>query len=108
MTETIEQTGTVTTTDTDTETQGKSGYYPKWVVIFHNDDGTAYDFVVGVLVKFFNKAMKDAQQLAEEVHKNGQGVAGIFPKEQAEFRSHETMKLAREHGYPLQLSVEPE
>ena len=99
---------TETNVEIDTETYNESGYYKKWVVILHNDDKTPYEFVMGILAKYFNKTAQDAKVITEKVHKEGTGVAGIYPKEQAEFRSSETMKLARAFKFPLQLSVEEE
>ena len=47
--------GTGTVTITEEETEAKSGYYPKWKVIIHNDDKTTMDFVTEILMRFFNK-----------------------------------------------------
>jgi ATP-dependent Clp protease adaptor protein ClpS len=42
------------------------------------------------------------------VHKNGLGVAGVYPRELAEARVAKVDALARDHEYPLRTSMEEE
>jgi len=42
----------------------------------------------------------------QQIHQNGQGVAGIYTFEIAEQKGVETSVLARENGYPLQVKVD--
>ena len=93
---------------TETETQEKTGYYPRYKVILHNDDRTTMQFVVEVLMLFFNKEFGEAVKLMADVHHTGFGIAGVYPKEQAEFRIEQTHSLARGRGFPLTLTMEPE
>ena len=62
-----------------------------------NDDYTPMEFVVGVLTMFFNKTIDEADVLTE-IHKNGKGIAGIYPLEIAETKletGNETCKKRR-------------
>jgi len=93
---------------TDSETEGKTGYYPRYKVILHNDDKTSMQCVVDILMCFFNKEFAAARELMMDVHEKGFGLAGVYPKEQAEFRIEQSVSYARTGGFPLQLSLEPE
>ena len=77
-------------------------------VIFHNDNYTTMEFVVAVLRDVFHKNETDAIAIMLNVHRMGAGVAGVYTYEIAETKIRETEKLAREHEFPLKLSMEPE
>lgn len=77
-------------------------------VLLHNDDYTTMEFVVMVLTNVFHRSEQDAVRIMLEVHHKGQGVAGIYPFEIAETRASKTVRLAKQHEFPLQCSVEPE
>ncbi len=77
-------------------------------VIFLNDDGTTYDFVIDALVEFFGKSLTDAYEITVETDSNGSGVAGVYTREISEQKIEETMGKARLEGYPLVLTMEPE
>jgi ATP-dependent Clp protease adaptor protein ClpS len=94
--------------ETLTNTEARSGYYPKYKVIIHNDDKTTMEFVVKILAQFFNKDYLQAVKLMMEVHERGHGLAGVYPKEQAEFRIDQATSLARGRGFPLTLTMEKE
>ncbi len=80
----------------------------RWKVLLHNDDYTTMDFVVQVLVTHFRKSPPEAMQVMLQVHKKGVGVAGIYPRDQAETKVALVTAEAREQGMPLTLSTEPE
>jgi ATP-dependent Clp protease adaptor protein ClpS len=42
------------------------------------------------------------------VHHQGVGVAGVYSFEIAEMKARKTEELAREHEFPLKLTLEPE
>ena len=77
-------------------------------VLLHNDDYTTMEFVIRILQTVFNKAEPDAYRIMLHVHKNGIGVAGVYPREVAETRATQVEKLAREHEFPLRCTTEPE
>jgi ATP-dependent Clp protease adaptor protein ClpS len=75
-------------------------------VILLNDDFTPMDFVTHVLQKFFNKKPEEAQKIMLDVHKTGQGVAGVFSFEVAETKVFLTNNLAKQNKYPLKCTME--
>ena len=92
----------------DTEESAKSGFYPRWKVLMHNDDKTHMDFVIGVLTNIFGVETQQAVKIMWEIHTRDVGLAGVFPKEQAEFRIEQSHSLARTQGFPLTCSMEEE
>ena len=81
---------------------------PDYKVLLHNDDFTTKAFVVEILVEVFGRSVEDSTRLMWYVHKNGVGVCGIYPLEVAETKIMQGTALAREHGFPLKLTLEPE
>ena len=80
----------------------------RFKVIILNDDYTPMEFVVGVLITYFNKTVDEADALTAEIHKNGKGIAGIYPLEIAETKLRQAMKLARKEEHPLSIKMETE
>ncbi|MFH7326962.1 ATP-dependent Clp protease adapter ClpS [Desulfurivibrio sp. C05AmB] len=81
---------------------------PLYKVLLHNDDYTTMDFVVMVLENVFNHDPATANRIMMSVHKDGVGVAGIYPRDVAETKSTIVHSLARKHEYPLKCSLERE
>ena len=77
-------------------------------VLFHNDSYTTMEFVVAVLREVFHRSESDAVAVMLNIHRTGFGVAGVYTYEIAETKVQTTEKLAREHEFPLRLTVEPE
>jgi len=80
----------------------------RWKVIFHNDDYTTREFVIDVLMRFFDKDESEATFIMLSVHHRGHGVAGLYPKDVAETKVLQVTKHARANGMPLMLTAEPE
>lgn len=77
-------------------------------VLLHNDHYTTREFVVAVLKEVFHKGESDAVQIMLHVHYNGVGVAGVYTYEVAETKIRIVEREARENGFPLRLTMEPE
>ena len=88
------------------ESREKTMEPPLYKVLLHNDDYTTMEFVVWVLESVFNMAEEQAIQVMLNVHLRGLGVAGIYTYEIAETKVDKTTSLAREHEYPLLVTME--
>ena len=77
-------------------------------VLLLNDDYTTMDFVVEVLESIFNKAPAEAYKIMMAVHTQGKGLAGIYPFDIAETKVETVIERARDHGFPLKATMEPE
>ncbi len=77
-------------------------------VLLHNDDYTTMEFVVWVLQTVFHHDEAAAAGIMLHVHKNGVGVAGVYPRDIAETRAAKVEELARAHEFPLRSSLEEE
>ncbi len=80
----------------------------RFKVLLLNDDYTSMEFVVHILESVFRKARDEAVRVMLNVHQNGMGVAGVYVKSIAETKVGSVDKLARENGFPLKCSMEPE
>jgi ATP-dependent Clp protease adaptor protein ClpS len=99
-------TGAATQTQAETERQLKRPQLYK--VLFHNDNYTTRDFVVAVLREVFHKSESDAVTIMLHVHNSGIGVAGVYTYDVARTKIQIVEGLAREHEFPLRLTMEPE
>ena len=77
-------------------------------VMIHNDDYTPMDFVVMVLTNIFAKSESEAVQIMLNVHNQGAGLAGIYPRELAEMKVHNVEEIARQLQHPLRCSMQQE
>ena len=77
-------------------------------VLLHNDDFTAMEFVVDVLVRHFDRTPTEAAQIMLWVHQRGIGVAGTYTRDEAETRIVSATTAAEAAGSPLLLTMEPE
>ena len=80
---------------------------PLYAVLLMNDDYTPMDFVVEVLIKFFNKTEPEAMEIMLQVHKKGHGTCGVFTREIAETKAARVIQYSQEHEYPLQSRIVP-
>lgn len=81
---------------------------PMYRVILLNDDFTPMDFVVQILVDFFQHSVEMATKLMLEVHERGRAVCGIYPHEIAESKVERVETTSRKEGHPLRCVMERE
>ena len=77
-------------------------------VVLLNDDYTTMDFVVAVLEGIFQKSAAEAVQIMLQVHKQGKGMCGVYPREIAEAKLALVHAKAKGAGYPLKCVMEEE
>ena len=75
-------------------------------VVLLNDDYTTMEFVIHVLEMIFQKSPAEAYRIMMHVHRNGRGIAGVYPFEVAETKADTVRSLAAEAGFPLRAAVE--
>jgi len=75
-------------------------------VLLNNDDYTPMDFVVDVLMQFFNIDTEKANQIMLTVHYRGKAVCGIYTADVAETKVMQVNQYARKHQHPLLCSME--
>ncbi len=93
---------------TKTRSKTKTAKPPLFKVILLNDDYTTWDFVVYVLMRFFNKTEEEANRGTLEVHQKGVYLAGVYEHEIAETKANQVIRSARKEGHPFRATVEPE
>jgi ATP-dependent Clp protease adaptor protein ClpS len=79
-----------------------------WKVLLHNDDYTTMEFVVLVLMEFFQKDPTEATAIMLHVHTRGIGVAGVYTRDVADTKVEQVTKFSEENGMPLLVTAEPE
>lgn len=75
-------------------------------VLLLNDDWTAMDFVVNILIEVFEKTSDEATAIMLKIHNNGKGICGIYTYDVAELKAHIVIERAKESGYPLRVITE--
>jgi len=80
----------------------------RYKVIIYNDDFTTMEFVVMVLKQVFFKSEEEANALMLRVHHSDKAVVGIYTYDIAVSKARKATGMAREQGFPLRLTVEPE
>jgi ATP-dependent Clp protease adaptor protein ClpS len=106
--------------DTDTDTQTDTGIDLEFVVqdeeelekpyrvIIHNDDVTTFEFVINILVVVFQLTFARATHIAFETHHTGVSYVATLPLEEAKQKVFKAQYAARQQGFPLTFSIEPE
>ena len=80
----------------------------RYKVTIYNDDFTTMEFVVKVLTQVFFKSEAEAETLMLQVHHSDKAVVGIYSYDIAVSKMRRATNMAREQGFPLRISVEPE
>jgi ATP-dependent Clp protease adaptor protein ClpS len=91
-----------------TKAKPKTQRPPLYKVILLNDDFTPREFVVMVLKAVFRMGEETAYAVMLTAHRRGACVIAVFTKDVAETKAKEATDLAKDQGYPLAFSTEPE
>ncbi len=91
-----------------TKTQPKTKKPSMYKVLMLNDDYTPMDFVVHILLKYFQKSEDEAVQIMLNVHQTGVGICGVYSFEIAETKVMQVIDDAKRNEHPLQCTLEKE
>jgi len=80
---------------------------PKFCVIYINDNVTTMEFVIESMISIFHLERSHAEDLTNQIHEHGSAVVAILPYEIAEQKGIEVSILAKRHGFPLVIKLEP-
>src|SRR5215212_6088504 len=97
-----------TTVKPRTRTKTKTQRPPLWKVILLNDDYTPREFVITILKLVFRMGEEKAYAVMLTAHRRGACVIAVYARDIAETKATEAMDLAKNKGYPLAFSTEPE
>jgi len=97
-----------TVTRREEDTHLEESLEPRWKVIIHNDDITPYDFVISVLLRFFQLNSTDAERVTWTAHTGGIALVAVLPKKDAEYKVGRAHFAASLEAYPLTFTIEPE
>ncbi|MGN8539583.1 ATP-dependent Clp protease adaptor ClpS [Helicobacter pylori] len=75
-------------------------------VIMVDDPITTAEFVISALRDFFDKPLEEAQELMLSIHRDGDGVCGVYPYEIAIHKAVCVRDKARALKFPLRLMVQ--
>jgi ATP-dependent Clp protease adaptor protein ClpS len=90
------------------KTAPKTARPPLFKVILVNDDFTPREFVVRVLKAEFRVTEDQALRVMITAHTKGSCVVAVFTREIAETKATRATEMARDKGYPLLFTTEPE
>jgi len=110
LAETVTDNDTETTTDVDIEfvVMDEEQLERPYRVIIHNDHVTTFDFVIAVLVTIFELPANRAIEVTYEAHTRGNAYVTTLPLEEAKSKVYKAQYAARENGFPLTFTIEPE
>ena len=95
-------------TETELDKLTEEALEPLYRVIVHNDDVTPYDFVVMVLLRFFQLPSPEAERVSWSAHHEGQALVTVLPLKEAQKKVGRAHFAASLEGYPLTFTIEAE
>jgi ATP-dependent Clp protease adaptor protein ClpS len=97
-----------TTTTPKTVTKPKLERPKLYKIILLNDDYTPREFVTMILKIVFRMSEETGYRMMMTAHKMGSCVLLVCARDIAETKSKEANDLAKEAGFPMRLTIEPE
>lgn len=76
-------------------------------LIILNDDFTSMEFVVKILIMFFNLSLQKATEIMLCIHNHGSAIVGTYPKDIAETLSSKVNNYSLQNNYPLKSIIKP-
>ncbi len=80
----------------------------RYKVYIHNDDFTTMNFVVKILMVVFFKSAEEAETLMMKVHRSDKALVGVYSYDIAVSKVRKATQMARDEGFPLRLTYQPE
>jgi ATP-dependent Clp protease adaptor protein ClpS len=77
-------------------------------VILYNDDYTPREFVIMILQAVFKTGESAGYHIMITAHQKGSCVVAVYTKDIAETKVKEAMDYAKDAGFPLMFTAEPE
>jgi ATP-dependent Clp protease adaptor protein ClpS len=93
-------------TQTISKTKKKLKTPDFYKIVLLNDDFTPMDFVVDLIIRYFSKSTEEATEIMLNIHHEGFGVCGIYPRDIAETKMNQVNQYARQNGHPLKCRME--
>ena len=88
------------------ESETKPERPPLYKVLLHNDNFTPMEFVVIILQTVFKHGESEAVRIMLSVHRQGVGLAGVYPYEVAEMKVDRVTSIAQANEFPLLCTME--
>jgi len=90
----------------DEKIEKKIKHPKKYNVVMLNDDVTPMEWVMNILKEIYKHSDATAESLTMAIHTHGSAIVGTYAFEIAEQKSHETVNLSRNHGFPLTVKID--
>ncbi len=81
---------------------------PMYKVVLLNDDYTPMEFVVHILEMFFGMNREKATHIMLNVHTQGKGICGVYPRDIAETKVAQVNDYSSQNEHPLKCTMETE
>jgi len=81
---------------------------PMYKVVLLNDDYTPMEFVVHILEMFFGMNREKATHIMLNVHTQGKGICGVYPRDIAETKVAQVNDYSSQNEHPLKCTMEAE
>lgn len=91
-----------------TRTKPKVDKPKLYKVILFNDDYTPREFVIMILQAVFRTGESAGYHIMITAHRKGSCVVAVYAKDIAETKVKEAMDYAKDAGFPLMFTAEPE
>lgn len=91
----------------DLDERSERSLLPPYKIILLDDPVTTMEFVVEILIRFFQKDTATAIRLMWEVHTTGASHVATLPLEQAEMKQAQVHGAAKAAGFPFRCVIEP-